>query len=997
MKRIFIAVGSESLKGVTALVHRLCEENLFAQFDDRYIAIDSMASEVAAFNALGERLHTDRVKGFTIKIHPEDDSVRESFQPGWVAHDVPAGGVGGDRTISGKAVEFLKSIWNNADLQIGTSLEPYDQIVIVGSAFGGTSGGLFLNVCDFIDLQIRRKRDANSEYNNIQVLGFLLMPEAVTSQSDYPIAVNMISLFKDLQTSSWRRRLESERPGFKVPVWAQRERQGGKDYFPLFTMTTPGAHLLTERGVQGSSLPVSQMYIVPTPTNRRAYTTSILAEQLFAASYLRVDEGHGRWIDRLNAGNLGPAYQITSEDPCFAGFNMFVMKSGRMVSLKNWFYKSLIGVLQGENGHSGFLNGSAIHPIIPGNIKEVFLAAQMPRRDEALAGVDLEQCSALRALLDREHDAILNPKALLNLQSEFKRLLDAVREEVPTYEIIPAKELIAVLAAKQYAAWNKEINIDLIQKGYEAFHSEIKLQGGNVSDYADQLEQALHNALKYVQARVKNRVVRNWAFGLSQEDIVFREIALAFDQKFKALLKSYIYACRCARSPFIGVNAFVRETLEFRNACEQLKQKLETKCRNLRGGSNPFIVDGKLVEPLAKLPDGEEQKLAFSPLRIAMFVAYRACVSDSALNNKMIKDLQRLEDNAEYLDPVELTSDAVLEAAEERIVNKYLELSSKLQPGVNPLSNATLADFSEVKNTIGCKTHTKEFKLQDSNVFHYQFVVKQGEIPQGFHMSNSDVQSDEQGCLGLKTMPNTANGADAFLSTNHSIGMQAPNYWKDENTEQSKIFAGSKVEAEQLPVQGLWIGTLGIDFTANDILDRLYASIPTVKLEYVKASLRVMTPRTTITLSEMVRFGLVIEAIETKINEVWRVHKSSSATANDTILLNGSTVRISFENAGRVFELCSGKLSDFGFIDNPDGTCQLQQISVDWTGKILKWIRAIDASGFGAFYPSAHFVSVKNCETDIFTNMRLSITAAEVQEMDVVKNAIVNTIQIVGL
>ena len=39
MRRIFIAVGSESLKGVTALVHRLCEENLFAQFDDRYIAI----------------------------------------------------------------------------------------------------------------------------------------------------------------------------------------------------------------------------------------------------------------------------------------------------------------------------------------------------------------------------------------------------------------------------------------------------------------------------------------------------------------------------------------------------------------------------------------------------------------------------------------------------------------------------------------------------------------------------------------------------------------------------------------------------------------------------------------------------------------------------------------------------------------------------------------------------------------------------------------------
>ena len=997
MKRIFIAVGSESLKGLTALIHRLCEENLFNQFDDRYIAIDSMASEVVAFNALGERLHTDRVKGFTIKINPEDDSVKDSFQPGWVAHDVPAGGVGGDRTISGKAVACLKSIWNNADLQIGTSLEPKDQIIIAGSAFGGTSGGLFLNVCDFVDLQIRRKRDANHQYKNVQVLGFLLMPEAVTATSDYPIAVNMISLFKDLQTSSWRRRLESERPGFKVPVWAQRERHGGKDYFPLFTMTTPGAHLLNERGVQGSSLPVSQMYIVPTPTNRRAYTTSILAEQMFAASYLRIDEGHGHWINRLNAGNAGPAYQITAEDPCFAGFNMFVMKSGRMVSLKNWFYKSLIGVLQGENGHSGFLNGSAIHPIIPGNIKEVFLSAQMPKRDEPLAGVDLEQCSALRALLDREHDAILNPKALLNLQSEFKGLLDAVREEVPTYEIIPAKELIAVLAANQYAAWNKEINIDLIQKGYEAFHGEIKLQGGNVATYADQLEQSLRNALKYVQTRVKNRVVRKWPFGLAQEDIVFREIAQAFDQKFKTLLKSYIYACRCARSPFIGVNAFVRETIEFRNACEQLKQKLETKCNNLRGGTNPFIVDGKLVEPLARLPEGEEQKLAFSPLKIAISVAYRACVSDSTLNSNTIKDFQRLEDNAEYLNPVELTSDGVLEAAEERIVNKYLELSSKLQPGVNPLSNATLADFSEVKNKIGCKTHAKEFKVLDSKEFHYQFVVKQGDIPQGFHMSNSDVQSDEQGCLGLNTMPNTANGADQFMSTNHSIGMLAPNYWKDEKTEQSKIFAGSKVEAEQLPVQGLWIGTLGIDFKVHDILDKLYSSVPTVKLEWIRAGLRTMTPRTTITLSEMIRFGLVIESIESKINEVWRVHKMNPGMSNDTILLNGSVVRLAFENAGRVFELCNGKLSDFGFIDNPDGTCQLQQISVEWTGKILAWIRAIDASGFGAFYPTARFASVKNCETDIFANMRFSISSAEIQEMDAVKNVIVNTIKIVGL
>ena len=75
----------------------------------------------------------------------------------------------------------------------------------------------------------------------------------------------------------------------------------------------------------------------------------------------------------------------------------------------------------------------------------------------------------------------------------------------------------------------------------------------------------------------------------------------------------------------------------------------------------------------------------------------------------------------------------------------------------------------------------------------------------------------------------------------------------------------------------------------------------------------------------------------------------------------------------------------------------MQQISVELTGKILKWIRAVDASGFSSFYPNARFASVKNCETDIFANMRFSITPSEIQEMDAVKNTIVNTIKVAGL
>ena len=992
MKRIFIAVGSESLKGLTALIHRLCEENLFNQFDDRYYAIDSMASEVAAFNALGERLHTDRVKGFTLNIFPADETVRQSFQPGWAYQGVPAGGVGGDRTISGKAVELLKTIWNHPDFNLGVALGTEDQIIIAGSAFGGTSGGLFMNVCDFIDLQIRRKRDADDGFKNVQVLGFLLMPEPVAAQGNYPIAINMISLFKDLQTASWRRRLESEREGFKVPVLAQRE-QG---YFPLFTRTTSDAHLLTERGVQGSSLPVGRVYVVPTPLGGLAYTTAILAEQLFAAAYLRIDQGHARWVDRYIAGQLGPAQCIDAEDRCFAGFNMFAMKSGRMVSLKNWFYKRLLGVLRGEDGKSGFLYGEASdsESTFTGNIKKVFLDAQMPERDDQFAGVALESCLALKTVVDRECDAITNPKALSDFQSEFKSLLTAVSMAVPAYEVVPPKELIVLLASDAYSNWNAEINLALIKKGYEAFYSEVALQANNISVYAEQMEEALSHAIRYAKERVKNRVVRNWAFGLSQEGAVFSEIAQLFDRKFKALLRNYVYACRCARSPFMSVSAFSQGLSEFEKTCETLSRTFEGKCGGLKKGSqNPYVVEGRLVEPLEKLPSTEEAKLAFHPFKVVLLAAYRACVSDAVLNARTLKDFQAAGGTADELASVDLTSDALLEAVEERVINKYLEVASRLPPGGSPLAKATVADFAEVK--YRCKTHAKEFRFSSpvaGDFYYYHFVVKQGGIPTGFHMTNSDVTGD-QGGLGFTTMPNTGDGAGAFLSVNHGIGAVDQNYWKDETTQASRVFAGSHVPAEQLPVQGLWIGTLGIDFTVHDILTRLYASTPHVKLAWIKAELAAMSARSAIALSEMVRFGLVIEALEAKVKEAWKPH----GAANETVLLNDALVRITFEKNGATFELGRGTLADFGFIDNPDQTCQMERISVEWVGRILKWIRAVDTASFSSFFPTAQLTSVRKCETNIFDDMRLSITPNEIQEMDAIKNAISNTVHIVGL
>ena len=134
---------------------------MFDKFDDYYIAFDSMKSEVDGFNKIRDIQKTNRIQGYVLTIDPQDAVVEDTFQPGWAAKAVPAGGVGGDRTISMKAVSSIKKVWTDPNLGLDHNLQPDDHIIVVGSAFGGTSGGMFLNVCQYLDLVIRRKRIAN--------------------------------------------------------------------------------------------------------------------------------------------------------------------------------------------------------------------------------------------------------------------------------------------------------------------------------------------------------------------------------------------------------------------------------------------------------------------------------------------------------------------------------------------------------------------------------------------------------------------------------------------------------------------------------------------------------------------------------------------------------------------------------------------------------------------------------------------------------------------
>ncbi|MCQ2394664.1 MAG: tubulin-like doman-containing protein [Kiritimatiellae bacterium] len=990
MKRIFIAVGSESIKGVRALIKRLCEENLFNRFDDLYVAIDSDVEKIAAFNALGVRLRTSRVKGRRLEIGALDEAGKEILQSEWTAREVPAGGVGGDRNISAKAMTMIRDLWNDPELALLNGLAVDDEIFVIGSAFGGTAGGTFLNVCEYLDLQIRAKRNANPTFVNVKVSGFLLMPEAVVSEGQYPIANNMIDMFRDLQTTSWRRRLESERAGFKVPVWGH---FNGNE-FELFNRVAPGTHMVMDYGIQGSSLPMSSLYVVPTPQGKRHYHSDILAESLFAAAYLNVDAGFTNLVNRQIRGGLGMRDNIGVEDDCLCGFNMFAMKSGRLVSLKNWFWRSLMEAVKGSNGRSGLLGDDAEHPVIPKNIIDVFRRVQTPERDDAYAGVSPDNCIPLKTLLERVHDAMVSPRAMVEFSTQFKSYLDSLKATVPAYRAIPAKELIVLLSASPHSGWNREMNFSMIRKGYAAFYREVLSQKANREMYVGELLGALDKAIKLVNARRKHRVVRNWCFGLSQEESVFTEITDAFKAKFKALLRNYIYACRCEKTALQDEAGFERELIEYRDECNRWFGLLREKCEGLRGEGNPYIIDGNLVEPLKPLPDAEREKLAFDPLRTVMSVVYRSCVTAPAANETTVRDLAVLGDNGAMLCNASASADGLLQDAEEAVINRYIELAENLLPGVNPLTDATLADFAAAKlSPTGCHPFCDDLKVRDSNTYHYHFVIQQGNAPASFRLTNDDVSNVP---LGLKTMPGTSNGSGEFLAHNHSAVLDT-SYWKDAHTVASPMFKGLHDPGKPTQVNGLWLGTLGIDFTVRQTLERLYSFAPNVTLAWVRAGLMAPAPRRAMTLVETVRFGVVMEAVESALKDAWAQHKRQPGLEQDTVLLNADEIRFAIEKPGCRFEFPAARLVDCGIVDDADGSCSFETLTVEWTKRILAWIRTKTANGFESFFPTVQFTSMLNAETNIFQNMRFSITAEEIREIDTAKEIIKNCVTISGL
>ena len=217
-------------------------------------------------------------------------------------------------------------------------------------------------------------------------------------------------------------------------------------------------------------------------------------------------------------------------------------------------------------------------------------------------------------------------------------------------------------------------------------------------------------------------------------------------------------------------------------------------------------------------------------------------------------------------------------------------------------------------------------------------------------------------------------------------------YWKDENTDTTPISEDIKTN-----MQGLWNGTLVINFSVNYLINKIYGSYNNVKNDWLRVANTHSVPRNLMSTIEMVQFGILMEAIEAKIQEKWREYDENNNGAR--IMSFNTPVTITFRKergTGASKSLPSGRLFELGFVDSGTQGCCMDRISFDWTKTILQWIRNMGPDGFNSFYP-ADYQTINNTQTNIFGEIRFSIQQGEIDMMNRLRTVILRSMEIEGV
>lgn len=333
-KRLYVAVGSVGVKCLMELIRRYQDEGFYKDTQDMFIGMDTDRGFVSRLKALDK--DNSHIEAIHVVHEDMDSPVRDVigfFRKNWDKRAlIPMTGVGGDRKLSFSTLKWTQNLMLQRWV---ASLSPEDELILIGTAFGGTSTGMFWNAA--LWLRASLLRDANRHC--AEFYAFLVLPgDQGGDLAKYPWSYNLCAFMQDMQTLEFsqrvQRRMQADIP-CRIPLFALYNPAEGSDLLPVWSEERFGSS-------DHTFIPFDRLFLVPTPEaaiGNESHIPDIVAEQAFVLGALDGWKDFRVTAQTIDLMNTAHGADYRKPDYAFGGFNMVVGRSARRTALSAIFWK----------------------------------------------------------------------------------------------------------------------------------------------------------------------------------------------------------------------------------------------------------------------------------------------------------------------------------------------------------------------------------------------------------------------------------------------------------------------------------------------------------------------------------------------------------------------------------------------------------------------------------------------------------------------------------